>query len=217
VSEQLTDVTALRDRARADRRAYGAPMLFFGLAVAGSAPFYVEHVTPEGGDLYGLGPSPYLGSYWTVALLGGGLFTVWWQRRHGRRVGLEGRAGVAVAVAAGFLLVITVLGLLPYTNYLLWPLWVRNYLPLLVIAAGAVALARLEHDLLLWVVAALYGAAALLANTYDVENVAFRLGWDPFVAHPDQERLTPLPALVLPAVVLLAGGTVALLRGRRAR
>ena len=42
--EPLADTLRLRRRARSDRHAYRFPLLFFGLAIVGSAPLYVEHV-----------------------------------------------------------------------------------------------------------------------------------------------------------------------------
>ena len=215
--ELLADTLTLRRRARADRHAYWLPALFFGLAIAGSAPFYVEPAPDvAGGQLYGLGPDPRLGQYWTVVLLGGALLTAWWYRRQGRRIGIEGRVGPALVAATLVTIVFLVLTALP-VGFFLWPLLVRDFTPLLVIAVGLLVLAWQERSRGLEIIASLFTVAAVLANTYNVENLAFRLGWDPFVAHPDQARFTQLPALVAPAVVLLVGGAVAGLRSRRPR
>ena len=47
------------------------------------------------------------------------------------------------------------------------------------------------------------GGAAILSSLYDVENILFRLGWNP---SPGQWRLTFLPNVLLPALVLLFAG-----------
>lgn len=218
--ELLADTLTLRRRARADRHAYWFPLLFFGLAIVGAAPLYVEHLQMQDGDtataLYSTPTDPRLGSYWTVVLLGGALLTVWWYRRRGRRIGIEGRVGPAVVAATLVTIAFLVVSVLPIGFYL-WPLLVRDYTALLVIAVGLLALGREEHSRGLWVTAGLFTAAAVVANTYNVENLAFRLGWDPFLAHPEQVRFVQLPALVAPAAVLLVGGAVAGLRSRRGR
>ena len=214
--ELLAGTSTLRRRARADRHAYWLPLLFFGLAIAGSAPLYVEHVEVQQGDLYSTPTDPRLGSYWTVTLLGGALLTVWWYRRQGRRIGIEGRVGPALVAPTLATIVFLVVSVLPIGFYL-WPLLVRDYTTLLVIAVGLLALGREERSRGLWVTAGLFTAAAVLANTYNVENLAFRLGWDPFVAHPDQLRFEQLPALAVPAAVLVVGGAVAGLRAWRVR
>lgn len=219
--ELLVDTLTLRRRARADRHAYWFPLLFFGLAIVGAAPLYVERLQAQGGGdpataLYWTPTDPRLGSYWTVVLLGGALLSAWWYRRCGRRVGIEGTVGPAVVAATLLAIGLLVIGVLPLGGYL-WPLWIRDYRALLVIAVGVLALAGQERSRELGIIAVLFTAAAVLANTYNVENLAFRLGWDPFVAHPDQIRFLQLPALAAPAAVLLLGGAVAGLRARRVR
>jgi hypothetical protein len=110
-----------------------------------------------------------------------------------------------------------VLDLTP-AGWLLWPLD-RGYAATLIVAVGLIALARVERSPVLTGIAAGYTAAALLANLYNVENLLFRLGWDPWIAHPDQARFTPLPNLLLPGLVLLlagaATGLAALVHRRR--
>ena len=64
------------------------------------------------------------------------------------------------------------------------------------------------------VVAAIYTGTALLASLYNIENVLFRLGWNPA---PDQWQLTSLPNVLLPALVLLAAGRAAFVAQRRTR
>jgi multisubunit Na+/H+ antiporter MnhB subunit len=82
----------------------------------------------------------------------------------------------------------------------------RGAIAFFVIAAGLCVLARLERSPGLAVVAALHAGAAVLAAAYDVENLVFRLGWSP---QGDQWRYAGLPNVLLPALVLLAGGAAA--------
>jgi hypothetical protein len=217
----LADTITLRRRARADRHAYWLPVLFFGLAVVGSAPLYVQHIyyTQDDGPsaLYSVSADSRLGSYWTVTLLTGALLTAWWYRRHGRRIGIEGKVGPALVAATAVTIAFIVISFLPPAGFYLWPILVRDYAALLVIAVGLLALAWQERSRGLWVIAVLFTAAAVIANVYNVENVFFDLGWDPFKAHPDQVRFVELPALLAPAVVLVAGGTAAGLRAWRSR
>jgi hypothetical protein len=148
-------------------------------------------------------------------LLGGALLTAWWYRRHGSRTGIEGRVGPALVAATLFLLAYVVLGLLPFGRLFLWPLWQSDRTALLVIAVGLLALSWQERSRKLAIIAGLFTASAVLATTYNVENIAFQLGWDPFAQHTDQLRFRQLPALVLPAVILLGGALVAAPWSRR--
>jgi hypothetical protein len=227
-AELLEDMAALRRRARADRRGYWFPLVLFGVLTLGAAPLYVAPELP--GPVYdahgNLVPGPvydfqpgtgWVGRYWLAALIVGGLLTVWWYRRRGRRIGPQSAGAVAVVSAALVVAAVAVLGFTPLA-WVLWPLD-RGYGATLVIAAGLIALARAERSPVLTGMAATYTAAALLGNLYNVENVLFDLGWDPFTAHPDQARFTPLPNLLLPGLVLLLAGTAtglaALARRRR--
>jgi hypothetical protein len=62
-----------------------------------------------------------------------------------------------------------------------------------------------------WLAALLAG---LLASLYNVENLLFRLGWNPA---PGDWDLTSLPNVLLPALVLLAAGAGAFAVQRRHR
>jgi hypothetical protein len=212
--ELLADVHALRRRARADRHAYWFPLLFFGLAIAAAAPLYVESLPPAGtgNDLYLLYPDGRIGPYWTVVLLGGALLTAWWYRRQGRRIGIEGRVGPALVTATLAVIGWLLIRFLPVDLSFLGQLTSRNYTALLVIAAGLLALGWEERSLGLAVIAGLFTAAVVLANTYDPVNLTYRLHW-----HLFDHRLDQLPALLLPAVVLLAGAAAAALRSSRSR
>ena len=77
--------------------------------------------------------------------------------------------------------------------------------------------ARAERSRALAVIALAYTGAALLSSLYNMENLVFRLGWNPGRSAFAWE-LTALPNVLLPAAVLLAGGCGAFLaqRARRA-
>lgn len=233
----LTDLARLRRQARVARHAYWFPLVLFGLLTCGAAPLYVVAAAPpatSGAYTVDSGPillsgTPfgtstfYIGWYWAVALVGGYLLTLLWYRRH------AGRAGVWTP-ARGYLItgvVLTVLALAipPLTRWLpglslvwlpLWDVWIRGTLAFLIIAIGLWVLARAERSRVLAIIALVYSGAALLSSLYNVENIVFRLGWNPRGTFAWQ--LTALPNVLLPAAILLVPGCAAFLvqRTRRA-
>jgi hypothetical protein len=237
--ELLSEMTLLRRRTRAARHAYWFPLVLFGLLTCAAAPLYMLPAIPTGiasasgqaggiaspdpllGGFSGFLVSSYLPYYWLMALSAGFLLTLLWYRRHARQVGLATPARGYVVTGA----VITVLALylpplsnLPALNWLsaLWPgdLVVRGMFPFLIIAAALCVLAWAERSPALAVIAAVYTGTALLVNLYDVENVLSRLGWS--LAAGDG-RLSSLPGVLLPALILLAAGAGALAVQRRHR
>ena len=88
---------------------------------------------------------------------------------------------------------------------------IRGYAALVIIAAVLLVLAWAERSVLLAVVGVLFTAVALVVNLYNVENVFQALGW---YGGWDQ-RATALQSLLLPGVVLLAGGVAAVIGQRR--
>ena len=217
----LADVSALRRRARIDRHAHWLPLLFFGFAIVASAPLHVQEITdlrqyPDGSRSYVVMVDPRLSSYWAVVLMGGALLTAWWYRRQGTRSGIEGRIGPPLVAATLFLMTYTVLSALPGTRSflwpLLWPLWLGNDMALLVIAVGLLALAVQERSRGLWFTAVAYLGAAVLANWPNTRGL-LTLGFAG--SGIDARRFELLPPLVLPTLVLLAGGSVAALQSRR--
>jgi hypothetical protein len=241
-ADLLGEMKVLRRRARTARHAYWFPLVLFGLLTCASVPFYIQPDVLAGPTAQATGGAPdlpvlggfsgflvhrYLGYYWLAALLAGLLLTLLWYRRNARRVGLQTPArGYLVTVG-----VLTVLALvipplsgvrsphwLSWLRYLqvLWPgdLVVRGTFPFVIIAVGLWALAWAERSRALAVIAAVYTGTALLASLYNVENLLFRLGWNPA---PGNWDLTSLPNVLLPALVLLATGAGAFAVQRRHR
>lgn len=88
---------------------------------------------------------------------------------------------------------------------------IYGFAALLIVAAALLVLAWQERNLLLAGVGVVFGGAALLVNLANVNNLFFRLGW-----HPEDLRPLVLQQVLLPAVILLAGGVVTVLAGRTA-
>ncbi|HEY3902276.1 MAG TPA: hypothetical protein VGM14_00030 [Streptosporangiaceae bacterium] len=229
----LKEMRLLRRNARSARHAYWFPLVLFSLLTFAAIPFYVMP-TFKGGIYASAGPSMpilggapgfavqnYLGYYWLAALLGGLALTLWWYRRHARRTGLKTPSrGYLITVAAltGVALIIPLLAhFRPFRFlYVAVPgdLVIRGTFPFLIIAIGLCVLAWAERSRALGLIALIYTGTALVASLYDVENVLFRLGWNP---SPNQWQLTDLPNVLLPAVVLLAAGVGAFLVQRKQR
>jgi len=219
----LGEVKRLRGEARSTRHAYWLPLVLFALVIGGSAPFYVMSAPSGQTVVIGVsgatfpGFSPLLGGqpagivYWLLAIGAGLYLTSVWYRRHGRRVGLTtpARGFVIAGIIAGALLLV-----LPAVQFLPEDLVVRGTLPFLIVAAALWVLARAERSTALAVIAAVFTATSLLASLYDIENVLFRLGWIPT---GNEWRLTTLPNIFLPALVLLASGAGAYVAQRRQR
>jgi len=228
--ELLSEVARLRRQARSARHAYWFPLVIFGVLTCASVPFYIQGPARGGafriglgypfalGGLPGLGGGSHLAYYWLAAIAVGLTLTGLWYRRHGRKVGV-------VTPSRGYLItgaVLVVLSLLPWlflelghSFLILMPgdLFIRGTFPLVIIALGFWMLAWAERSWALLAIVAVYTASALLASLYNIENVLFRLGWHPAGS---QWRLTALPNVLLPALVLLIAGAGAFLVQRRA-
>jgi hypothetical protein len=239
-AELLGELAGLRRRTRRARHAYWFPLILFGLLTCASVPFYSQPPVPAAGSrqsgvtIYPPGGPPmrllgggsplvsgYLGYYWLAGLAAGLLLTLLWYRRNARRVGLATPARgyvITSAVLTALAFFLPPLSAMPALHWLglLWPgdLVIRGTFPFVVIAIGLWVLAWAERSLALVTVAALYTAAALLTSLYNVENILFRLGWNP---SGDQLRLTGLPNVLLPALVLLVAGAAAFAVQRRNR
>ena len=125
----------------------------------------------------------------------------------------------------GVVLTVLALAIPPLTRWLpglgmLWlPLgdvWIRGTLAFLIIAIGLWVLARAERSRVLAIIALVYTGAAVLSSLYNVENMVFRLGWNPGRS-AFAWQLTALPNVLLPAAILLAAGCGAFLAQRTRR
>ena len=238
-SDLLRDLSRLRHRTRVARHGYWFPLVLFGVLGCAAAPLYLAaaaSVPPGPGSYQTSNTGPlllsgmslgrndfFIGWYWTIALVGGYLLTVLWYWRSARRAGVR-------TPARGYLItgvVLTVLAVvLPLLSravpglFLLWgpfgDAWIRGTLAFLIIAVGLWVLARAERSPALAVIALAYTAAALLASLYNIENLLFRLGWNPAASRFGWDW-TVLPGILLPAVVLLVSGIGAFLMQRLRR
>jgi len=232
----LADLARLRRQTRAARHAYWFPLLLFGLLTCGAAPLYVAAAAPPASGARAFGSAPillggtpfgtssfYIGWYWAVALVGGYLLTVAWYRWHARRAGV--RTPARGYLITGVVLTAVVLVVPPLTRWvpglaLIWlpfgDVWIRGTLAFLFIAVGLWVLARAERSRALAVIALIYTGAALLASLYNVENILFRLGWNPGRSAVAWQ-LTVLPNVLLPAAILLVAGCGAFVAQRARR
>jgi hypothetical protein len=117
-----------------------------------------------------------------------------------RRTGWSRTAGVAVAA---FLTTVFFGAVEVYLT--------RGYGALVIIAAALLALAWAERSALLAVVGCLFTGAALFVNLSHVENVFHQLGW----YGGFNDRVSTLQVMLLPGMILLVGGAVAIIRERR--
>ncbi|MBO0822824.1 MAG: hypothetical protein J2P27_03070 [Actinobacteria bacterium] len=234
-AELLGEARAIRRRARLARHAYWFPLVFFGLLICGSVPFYQlptksgTYSGPPGPQflqsyyLGGLGATAYKGTayYWLGAILLGIAATVLWYRWRGNRVGLRTPARgylITGLIIVALALLIPVLGqqLARQGHVLLFPLLmpgdllIRGTFPFVLIGLGLCYLAWAERSVGLTAITVVYLAAALLASLYDVENVFY--DWFGWYLNATESSL---PNLLLPAMVLLLSGAGAWLVQRR--
>jgi uncharacterized membrane protein len=237
--ELLSDLSRLRRRTRVIRHGYWFPLVLFGVLGCAAAPLYLASAAsiPTGSATYQpsntgpllLGGAPtgrngfYIGWYWTIALVAGYLLTVLWYWRSARRAGVRTPArGYVITgiVLTGLAVILPPLSQAVPALFRLWaPLgdaWIRGTLAFLIIAVGLWVLARAERSPGLAVIALAYTAAALLASLYNVENILFRLGWNPATSSFGWDW-TALPDILLPALVLLLSGLGAFLVQRLRR
>ena len=118
--------------------------------------------------------SPYhLSVYWLIPLPAGFLTTAACYRWVGRRRGVA--TSVTSHVGTGLVL-LTLLVIASRVHVGAGDLTVRGLLPLLVVALGLFVLARVERSVALAVFSVGFLALAIVANLYDLDNVAWRLG-----------------------------------------
>jgi len=229
----LGELAALRLSARRDRHAYWLPLLLFGALALAATPLYTDSIGPDGlraglggpalaalgGDL--LDHATALGWFWLGALIGGYLISLWWYRRHARQVGLQ--TPTRLYLRTGVLGVLAGLALGPVLMWLLRNSWTPvsevaqvvlrpvasllwlGLMPLVVVGAGLLVLARLERSRFLAGTAFILLVALALAPVY-VNAVDFGATFP---------RWGFLPVVLVPAVILVAAGGAAYLRTAR--
>jgi hypothetical protein len=230
-AQLLGEMRALGRQTSSARRGYWLPLLLFGVLIAASLPMYrlaaiplgitVRSGPPTALPLFGGGyfgiyvGSGWLALYWLLAIQAGIGATVLWYRWRGLRTGL--RTPTRALLVSG--LVVTELALFlslfgqQLGLVLFGQLFNRGTFPLLILAVPLAALALMERSFVLAVIVATYSGLALLACLYDVQNVLFRLGWNPLSTR-EGITLTSVPNVALPALFLLLAGAGAWLAPR---
>jgi len=205
---------------RARGRAWWIPLVVFGAVVALAVPAHVDYSDPAPGSTESGGPDGSIGGvltlvwrtyltpnpevaavYWTVAMVAGFVVTGVLYRRRSAATGVQGPVGWFVRTGLWATAAMVPLVLVPV------PLF-RTTTAVAVIAILLIALAVKEKDRALTVFVVLFAAVALLVNTYNTENLLYRLGV------PVGRGWGDVPNLVLPALVLLGGGLLAWIRQR---
>jgi hypothetical protein len=148
--------------------------------------------------------------YWLAALVVGFVGSGIWYRRHAQRVGL--RRPVLAFVVTGLTVTVLLLALqsVPYLNLPLFYLSWRGTSSIAVISVSLFVLARLERSRGLLFYAVGFLGVAVLVGTYNVENLIEQAG----VPYGDWGPATPV---LVPGLVLLAGGVAARLATLRRR
>lgn len=229
--ELVAELRSIRRRTRRARRAYGFPLLTFGILVAAAAPLYVEHEPPPGlSTVSGADPlwaqsfggtvevdrasTPVaLTVFWLAAIAVGAAAMVFWYRRHAKEAGVRSRVTPSIVTWAVVSALVIGLPLLTRNDFvpgLGWYTTGRGALALLVIGLGLCVLAATERSPFLAVIALIYCATALYSMLGNPENTVYQvLSW--CGVRDDQMPYTtaPIAAVLFPAAVLLIGAAVA--------
>jgi hypothetical protein len=220
----LAEVARLRSRARQDGRGWWMPLVLFGVLVLGAAPLYWGGPPLQDSSIAGpfsmalvmafggvFTAQPVAAAvYWLIALVVGFVGSGIWYRRHAQRVGL--RRPVLAFVVTGLTVTLLLLALqsVPYLNFPLFYLSWRGTSSIAVISVSLFVLARLERSRALLLYAVGFLGVAVLVGTYNVENLVMAVG----VPYGDWAPATPV---LVPGLVLLAGGLAARLSTARRR
>ncbi len=223
------EVKDLRRRTRQARGTPWFPLILFGLLVLASTPLYADpvatcpvtqsycsgeiSVSPLNsffpGGVFTASPAA-VATFWLVAGPLGYLATgaFYWARSRRRGVAISPVTYVATGLGLLVLLGVTTwAGVFPFGNLI-----IRGLTPLITVAIGLFVLARSERSWPLATFAVAFLGLTLLANLYDVENVAYRIGLG---SHGPQVNV-----IVVGTVLMLAGvgfGLAGLAGRRRAR
>ena len=203
----MSDAERAKRRMWADRPSPALPLLLLAAVVAGGIVMTLVQTNRSG--FYFDDPARL--AYWVLASLAAYLVIVLVARHQGYRGGIwVDRSPLAVAGTIALIIAVAVVG----SWFVPGDLLIRGNVPVLALAAGVVVWAYRERRLGLWILAVVLVPLALLANLYDMENVLFRLGVQPF-RYADQVVNLGVVAIVL---LIAAGGFgLARLRGRRPR
>ena len=202
--------------------------MLFGLLVCGAAPLFVGTGAPCEAGCYSARPGTLwlgglgdgvIGVYWLIALVLGTALTSLWYVWFAQDSGLRTRVrSPALVWTLGTVLLMVGATVAAWTWVLLWPALVRQDAALLVVAAGLLVLARLERSRYLLVVTLVVAGSAVLGTYYNPENLLFRVLHLFGVADAAMPfRLASALGVLLPGVVLLAAGVVALAIDARRR
>ncbi len=229
-THSLGHARTLRRRVRVESLPTWLPLLLFGFVVCGAVPLYVAAVPAtspgemsftEGGLTFlgGVQPAWYVSLYWLVSIPAGYAVAALLFRRHGNTIGVGDRSvpftAVGLALFVGLLLVYSPFGLDGPWSWTPGNLLVRGLLPLLAISLALGSLAVIARSFVLGLFATGFVGLTLIANLYNMENLAFRLGWTP--SSDLQWRFSAYVGLAACGVALLAAGGVSFFRSRLAR
>ncbi len=232
-AEMLGEMRALGRQAARTGHGYWLPLLIFGVLIAASLPLYLVSTAATYGYARIGGPVlPFLGTaimprysggdwiglYWFVAMQAGIVATWLWYRWRGSRIGLRmPTRGFLVTGLAVVELALLVSLVAPRVGLPLFgDLFIRDTFPLVLIVVPLAVLAWIERSPALAVITVGYAGLALLASLYNVENILFRLGWNPFTSGQGS-ALVGLPNVALPALLLLLAGAASYAAGYRRR
>ncbi|WP_034263259.1 hypothetical protein [Actinospica robiniae] len=228
----VAELRSIRRRTRRLRRAYGFPLLVFGVLIAAAAPLYVQHEPHPGLSAGVSGPDPAwvqsfggmvdgyrdsapvtLAVFWLAAIAVGAAAMVLWYRRHARQTGVRSRVAPSIltwAAVSALVIGLPLFGRNWFISELGWNASYRGTLALLVIGLGLCVLAATERSLFLAVTALAFCATAVYSMLGDPENTVFRvLSWCGVRDDQMPYTLAPMAAVLFPAAVLLIGAAVA--------
>lgn len=227
-AQWLSNARALRQRVRLEAVPVWIPMLIFGCVICGAVPLYVaDSQTSEAGFSFiggvegfgGMQPSWRVSLYWMLTVPGGYLSSAALLRSHAEKVGLRDRSmpftATGLALFVALLLLYSPVGVQGTWGSTPGNLLVRGLLPLLVIAVALGSLAAIVRSVRIGIFAGAFLGLSLLVNLYNMENLAFRLGWTP--SGDLQWRLSAHLGLLVCGVVLLVAAVLSLGARRRAR
>lgn len=215
-NDLLRELRRLRASTRRAGRSWWFPLTVFGVLVLASCPLYPASAggpvdaSVTSGPLARLveafggvftGHPAAIAVYWPVALVFGFLATGLWYRRQAERIGL--RRPVLTFVVTGVAITVALIAaqyVPPLARVLFW-IGLRGTAAVLVIALTLLVLARLERSWALAAIAALAVAVAVLATTYNVENLL-----PVAIARGDWTQAT---GMLLTGLVLLLAGLAA--------